>query len=350
MIAVATACLLTGCSTTRDGAPRTHLVSFDRFEPFERTQREDEIVLLSPRVPFASWNELIVSWNAACPPGTALKAEACAFHGSSSTRFYTMALWSAEAGRGRTSVRGERDRDAFVDTDTLICRHMMNAAQVRLTLHGTNGVFPRLKLLTLSFLNSKVPARTLEPNRRSWGKILDVPERSQLGHPGASGWCSPTALSMMLAYWSREIGRTELDVPVPHVAHEVYDTAYRGTGNWAFNMAYAGAFDGMCGYVTRFNDFREVEDCVAAGIPVALSVSFDLLNGKTEDQNSGHLIVVAGFTEKGDVVVNDPWPNPKKENRVRKIFPRERVMAAWQRSKQAVYVVFPEGRTVPYSF
>ena len=86
----------------------------------------------------------------------------------------------------------------------------------------------------------------------------------------------------------------------------------------------------------------EVEDLIAAGLPVALSVSSDLLNGKPKDQGNGHLIVVVGFTDSGDVVVNDPWPNAKKENSLRKVFPRGRVIKAWQRSKQTVYVIGPE--------
>ena len=136
-------------------------------------------------------------------------------------------------------------------------------------------------------------------------------------------------------------------MPVPDVAREVFDQAYAGTGNWIFNMAYAGGFDRMHACATRFDDLREVEDCIAAGIPVALSVSFDLLNGKNADMNNGHLIVAVGFTKTGDVVVNDPWPNPKKENTVRKIFPRVQVIKAWQRSKQTVYLIFPDSVRVP---
>ena len=61
-------------------------------------------------------------------------------------------------------------------------------------------------------------------------------------------------------------------------------------------------------------------------------------------------MVVTGFTEDGDVVVNDPWPNPKKENSVRKIFPRAQVINAWQRSKQTVYLVFPDSARVRSDF
>jgi hypothetical protein len=53
---------------------------------------------------------------------------------------------------------------------------------------------------------------------------------------------------------------------------------------------------------------------------------------------------VAGFTENGEIVLNDPWPNPKGENRVRKIVPRDRVIRAWQRSNQTVYLIHPENK------
>jgi uncharacterized protein YvpB len=345
---LAVAFVLAGCSTPRE-AVRTQFRSFNYFEGFQRTQQGSETVLLSPRLDVQRWDELIVSWNADCPPGTALKIEACAFGTERTTRFYEIARWSAEPGKNRTSIAKEADADAAVDIDTLVCKRLMNAAQLRLTLSGTNGVLPQLKFIAASFLNSTAPKSPRESNRHAWGKTLDVPQRSQLGYPGGNGWCSPTCVSMLLAYWSRQLNRPELDVPVPEVAQCVRDTAYRGAGNWAFNMAYAGSFDGMRAYATRFNNLKEVEDCIAKGFPVALSVSFDLLNGKEADQNNGHLIVVVGFTEAGDVVVNDPWPNPKRENSVRKTFLRERVIAAWQRSKQTVYVIAPEQAHVPQS-
>ena len=347
-IGTAAALMLASCSTPTLPPPRTQWRSFDHFENFQRTPHGDDVVLLSPRLAAQPWRELVVSWNAHCPPGSSLQLEVRAFDGTNATRFYTLAHWSAEAGPRRTSPRQESDADATVDTDTLLCRRVMSGAQVRLTLNGAKEAWPELKLVTFSFLNSSVPPVAREPNRRAWGVTLDVPQRSQLGWPGGSGWCSPTSVSMLLAHWSRQLHRAELDVPVPEVAREVFDKNYRGTGNWIFNMAYAGSFDRMRACCTRFDDLRAVEDCIVAGIPVALSVSFDLLNGKNADMNNGHLIVAVGFTATGDVVVNDPWPNPKKENSVRKIFPREQVIRAWQRSKQTVYLIFSESVRLPW--
>ena len=346
-IALVATLVLTSCSSPTPRATRTQLRSFDHFENFERTKKGDDVVLLSPRLVVLPWDELFVSWNANCPPGSTLKIEARAFDGTNTTRFYPIARWSAQPGPQRTSLRNEADAAAAVDTDTLICRRKMNGAQVRLTLRGAKGELPELKLITFSFLNSSAPFAAREPNRRAWGTTLDVPQRSQLGWPGASGWCSPASLSMILAWWSQRLHRAELDVPVPEVAREVFDPAYGGTGNWNFNMAYAGSFEHVRACAARFDDLRQVEDCIAAGIPVALSVSFDLLNGKNADMNNGHLIVAVGFTETGDVVVNDPWPNPKRENSVRKIFPRAQVISAWQRSKQTVYLVTPDSARAP---
>src|SRR5204862_5252785 len=123
------------------------------------------------------------------------QVEVRAFEGERATRFYTMAHWSAEAGPGRTSVRQEHDAAARMDTDTLQCRRRMDGAQVRITLHGAAEGTPQLKLLTLAFLDSTLAPAPRPANRSAWGRTLEVPERSQLGHAGASGWCSPTSLS-----------------------------------------------------------------------------------------------------------------------------------------------------------
>ncbi len=339
--------MLTSCSTPLPEIHRTQLRSFDHFETFERRQEGDNLVLLSPRLEVAPWNELIVSWNAYCPPGTALKVEAGAFNGTNATHFYEIARWSSEAGPGRTSSRDQSDAQAAVETDTVVYKQLQTGAQVRLTLSGQKDALPQLKLITFSFLNNSVPLSPRQPNRKAWGTTWDVPQRSQLGWSNARGWCSPTSISMILAWWAQQRQRPELDLPVPDVARNVYDEAYGGTGNWIFNTAFAGSFEGLRAYVTRVDDLRQVEDCVASGVPVALSVSFDLLNGKEADMNNGHLIVVVGFTESGDVVVNDPWPNPKRENSVRKVFPREQVIRAWQRSRQTIYLVVPNDVSLP---
>lgn len=129
---------------------------------------------------------------------------------------------------------------------------------------------------------------------------------------------------------------------MPKVAAGVTDHGFKfPTGNWSFNVAFAGSLEGMRAYVTRLASLAELEDWVAAGIPVIISARYDLLqNGRTPDLN-GHLTVVRGFTTNGDLIINDPWSDLKKES-VRHIYKRENVRRAWATSHNTVYLVYPE--------
>jgi hypothetical protein len=115
----------------------------------------------------------------------------------------------------------------------------------------------------------------------------------------------------------------------------------KATGNWPFNTAYAGSLNGMRAYVTRFSDIPELEDWIAAGIPVVISARYDLLQDRRAEDLNGHLTVCRGFTENGDLVINDPWTNLKVES-VRHIYKRENVRRAWATSHNTVYLVYPE--------
>ena len=73
----------------------------------------------------------------------------------------------------------------------------------------------------------------------------------------------------------------------PEVAAGVSDHGFKFlTGNWTFNTAFAGTLPGMRAYVI-FSDISELEDWIAAGIPVHhLGARYDLLrDGRTDDFN-----------------------------------------------------------------
>ena len=154
--------------------------------------------------------------------------------------------------------------------------------------------------------------------------------------------CSPTAVSMVMAYWARQLRRPELDRDVPAIANAIYDPNWPGTGNWPFNTAYAGSFQGIRAYVTRLSDLSEVEDWVAAGIPVVLSVCADRLHRRGPGPN-GHLIVCVGITGTGDPVVNDPGVAVN----IRRVYPRKDLIYAWAHSRNAVYLIYPEDSDIP---
>lgn len=328
----------------------SHFTGLDDFSQFtSSTNADGETVLLSPEIPAGmDWNELIVSWNAAAPDGTFLKIEASAQLPDHATKFYTLGLWSPDNKIfPRTSVNGQRDADGTVKTDTLVLKKPANAAQIRVTLGGTNSALPTLKFLGLSFSDTKITPPVRLTDRAAWGKIIPTPERSQFGYPQEKGWCSPTSTSMALARWADVLHRPEMNLTVPDVAAKVYDGGFDGTGNWPFNTALAGSFSGMRAYVTRFNDMKELEDWITNGIPVILSTRWDLLRAGRTDTGSGHLIVCIGFTKDGDVVINDPATRLNKGDSVRHIYLRADVIKSWATSYNTVYLIYPVGAKLP---
>ena len=321
-------------------------IPFDSLSSFKLSpaSRSDETVLTSPIIQSRiSWDELIVSWNAGMPADAALQVEVSAVYPGHSTKFYSLGLWSADLSKHpRESVPGQKDADGDVLTDTLVLKNPAEQFQIRVTLQGDKSSKPAVKFLGVSLLNSKSRAEPLPSNRTVWGKIIPVPERSQMAYKDGSKLCSPTAVSMLLAYWADRLRRPDLDHDVPEIARAVDDPNWPGTGNWSFNMAYAGSFSGMRAYVTRLTDVSELEDWIAHDIPVGLSVCYNRLRGKSREP-SGHVVVLCGFTETGDAVINDPGTRKN----VRKTFPRANLIDAWSYSRNTVYLIYPENLQPP---
>ena len=317
---------------------------------FTRSQnRRGEAVLLSPEIkPAREWNQLVLSWNVTAAPGTFLLVEARASRPSHTTKFFSWGRWSPDDKTfPRGSVRDQKDEDGDVRADTLALNQPAQAVQIRLTLGGTNNLLPALKFLGVSFCNTTVTPKVLSPNQNAWGKIIPVVERSQQSYPGGRGWCSPASLSMVLARWGTESNRADWNLDAPAVAAGVADHEFKfATGNWSFNTAFAGSLDGMRACVTRFSDLSELEDWIAAGIPVIISARWDLLQDGRPDDFNGHLTVCRGFTENGDLVINDPWTDIKVES-VRHIYKRGNVIRAWATSHNTVYLVYPENAKLP---
>lgn len=327
------------------------LIGFDQAADWSRsTDAEGREVLVSPRIETAAaWNELIVSWNVEPAAGAGVVVEAVieAEASEPSSRSYQLGAWSLDGAQPvvRSSVRGQRDAFGEVKTDTLVLRESVRAFRLRLTLVGELARHPdRLRLVTVSLCDAHRAATPRPPRREVWGRTLDVPERSQVAYPGGRGWCSPTSVSMLLAWWAGELNRPELDHDVPEVAEGVFDPAWPGTGNWPFNMAYAGATPGLRACAARLPDLRAVEDLVAAGIPVVLSVNAPALRGKPVTPDGGHLVICVGFTAEGDLVVNDPWARLEEGQRVRRVYPREYVERAWDHAHRLAYLIAPAER------
>lgn len=319
---------------------------FASFGSFASTtgSNANVLILTSPEIQTRlRWDELIASWNVDMKPRAGFTVEVRAIYAARPTKWFNLGLWSADpTQQPRQSVKQQKDADGDVDTDTLRLNEPAERVQVRVTLDSGGGKRPKLKFLSLSVLDSKATPEPLPPNRRAWGKTLDVLERSQMDYENGDVLCSPTTVSMLLAYWGQQLKRPGLDVDVPAVVQGVYDPTWGGTGNWVFNTAYAGSFRWMRAYTTRLSDVSELESFIAQGIPVGLSVCYNRLRGSSREP-SGHLVVCVGFTKTGDVIINDPGTSKN----VRKVFPRANLIDAWAYSKNAVYLIYPVNTPLP---
>ena len=337
---------LTATTAPAFDARGAQFIGFRSFSTFEQSPgaRAGEIVLTSPKIVASiNWDELIVSWNAETPDRAYLKVEARATYPAGPTKYYTMGLWSVNTNRyPRESVVNQKDDDGDVATDTLILKRPCHGLQVRLTLGGDQDQKPKLKFLGLQLTDTTVTPSALPSNPAALGKTLPVPQRSQMVYPNGGVLCSPTIVSMIMAYWSRQLNRPELDHAVPDIANAIYDAKWKGTGNWPFNTAYAGSFRGIRAYVSRLSDLAEVEDWIAVGIPVGFSVCYDRLHHRGPGPN-GHLLVCVGFTESGDPIVNDSGTSTN----VRRVYPRKDLVYAWAYSRNTVYLIYPEDHEVP---
>lgn len=331
-----------GVSKDHRGA---RFIGFARFDRFQREEKPGEIILTSPPIELGiPADEIVVSWNADLPGGAVLRAEARAIYPDHETKLYNLGMWSDDRAGPRESLNGQRDVDGDVKTDTLVLARPAERIQIRISLAYVSDL-RCLKLVGISALDSKAKPPDQPPNRTAWGKILKVPERSQLGSWSEKGWCSPTSTSMVLSYWAARLHRPEMDFKLPDLAARVFDKTYNGCGNWPFNTAIAGEFAGMRGYVTRFTDIAELEDWIAAGIPVVVSVSYRLLHGKGKSDD--HVAVCVGFTRNGEPVINDPWADLTKGDRVQQVCTRENLKKAWAVSKNTVYLIYPESKRPP---
>ena len=309
-------------------------------------------MLLGPQQPApAPFTEVIPSWSAETPAGSWIEVQLRARRAGRWTRFYQLARWdNLREGSARRSFDVQADDDGRVATDTLVLAGPADLIQPRLLLHATAGAQPALAALHLA-LSARDAARA--PHARPPACELPVPLRSQMAYPNGSGWCSPTAITMLLAYWHLRTGDQRLAPFMDHsaipalVAPQVYDPAYDGCGNWAFNTAFA-ASQGLTAYVTRLDGLDQIAPWVRAGVPLIISVAWKpgALNNAAVPSSNGHLLVVIGFDEHGHVITADPAG--ADERAVRRIYDAAQLEAAWQDNSQgAAYLIHPSDWPTP---
>ena len=294
--------------------------------------------------PGFAWDEAVPSWNVA--RNSSWTVELRAIGAGQPETWYPLGHWCSDTNHGsRTSWTGGSFPGGKVLTDTLRVEQPAEGVQVRLTGRAATRATD-FRLFTVSLTDSRADGTELEAFRPAWGRSLAVPAFSQADYPeGINSWCSPTSVTMLMAWWLGQAGQVDATPGVRETAHGVFDPGWPGTGNWAFNMAYVGQFPGLRSAVARLADLPDLERWIHAGFPVAASVSYGLLKGGSAAQpGDGHLVVVRGFTAEGNVLVHDPGV---RLSRVAREIPRDDFRAAWRHSRNTTYLVWPEDRSLP---
>ncbi|MBV8074070.1 MAG: peptidase C39 family protein [Candidatus Eremiobacteraeota bacterium] len=253
----------------------------------------------------------VLSWNTTASDGSL--AFRIRYADESWSELLPYVRWSNAL---RISLGGSDER-ARIEVDELLTTEPFTALEVH-----SNATLEALALAT-------------PPKRGADGEVLapielNVPKLSQyVGDPGR-GWCSPASLAMLLQAQG-------IQVTVGEAARATFDDAYHGTGNWAFNVAYASRF-GLRAFVAYLKDLAHARRFLAAGVPLALSFSWR--EGELEDPplpaSDGHVAVLRGFDAHGDPVLNDP-----AQPQIRVVYKRAAFERLWLEHGGVAYVIAP---------
>ncbi len=321
---------------------------------FDRAPTSDELSswYVSPPLRSAGgFEQLLLSWNIDCPPESGACFELRVRE--SDEHDWTPWLYVGDWGSAVPAATAVEPEDgshlvtsdgpklvavdgARVDIDFFTSERTWSAAQfrVRATASGdqlNRSVIVRRVALCFSRRTDE-PAPSFVPPAEAIRR-LDVPFRSQkTERSGIAGRiCSPTSVAMALGYRG-------LEVDTLAAAERIFDSAHDIYGNWT--RAIQGAYSfGAPGYLARFSDWNEVARHIAEGTPLVISIAAKEgeLDGAPYAKTAGHLLVLCGFDEKGDVRVNDPAASTPQAGQL--VYRRDQLERVWMARGGTSYVI-----------
>ncbi|MCB9849479.1 MAG: DUF1460 domain-containing protein [Phycisphaerales bacterium] len=269
------------------------------------------------------FNQALLSWNIDAPPHVGYSVEARVGR----QRDDSWTDWLRIADRGTLQpqpVAGTASGAMYIDTDYLWSEERYDRLQYR--VRAVCGPIPnspatayaklRIARVDVTFTDTSdlltslpAPSAPASPPEERWQRRLPVPFRSQKAEREAirGKICSPTSVSMVLAYRG-------VDRPTEEIAETIYDHTNGIYGNWPRAVQEAYSY-GVPGYLDRFADWSRVEALIAQDQPLIISIEAKdgELPGAPYKSTEGHLLVLVGFDQDGNVLVNDPAsPTPEQ--------------------------------------
>jgi hypothetical protein len=287
-----------------------------------RPGKDRAIVVESPVIIRPAFNDAILSWNLDVAPGAGawFEVRAAAVGTDDWTPWLFMSEWGAVGPEGEPVTRCDTAR---VDVDIFRSKRQFDRLHFRVHAAGTGEVVIRRMHLTTTLRNAGPTLSDLEGRAPTTRRTLSVPFRTQRIEDAslAGRICSPTSLSMVMAFHGADRPLLDVVASVRDARHDIY-------GNWPRNVQ-AAAEAGFVGEVVRMGTWAEAEACIARGEPVV--ASFWCEPGQLPEapypKTDGHLIVITGFTRSGDVVVNDPAAATEAAGR--RVYSRANMTRVW---------------------
>ncbi|MDE2489488.1 MAG: C39 family peptidase [Elusimicrobia bacterium] len=280
----------------------------------------------------APFDDVVGSFAADVPAGGEIELSVKVRQDGAWTGWYVLGTETAD---GWASAPKVDDASATLDVDELKLKSPATAVRFRLRFKAARAPVV-LRQAALALSNGDAPAGPPAFEPGPWVRELDVAPRSQLDAESKykHDLCSPTSLAMTLAFWGRRRATEAVALAVRDRTSELF-------GNWPANAAYAASL-GLDARVARLNSLDDLQDQVAAGRPVPVSVTFGPgeLPGAPIEKTAGHLMVVVGFTKDGDVIVRDP---AARDGGVRRVYARAAFHRVWRVNKRGLaYLIGPD--------
>ena len=275
------------------------------------------------------FNELIISASAIIKSGNSISVSAqIKTKNGAWSKWYSFGDFTADG--ESLSLNPQEDALGKVAVDILKLKKPCAYFRYKINLESFNSFRPILKQVSSVYTNTKKTydeKSALKKSPQFKSLYINVPKLSQMAmqFKYSKDICSPVSLSMVMNYYGLK------EKPLKTVA-AVYDKKQKIYGNWLFNTQYAST-KLFYARIKRFNNMREAENYIANGIPIIASLTF--APGKLKKApikfSNGHLVVIKGFTWKGDVIVNDPAAATDKKVGI--VYNRKEFARAWLKNK-----------------
>lgn len=277
------------------------------------------------KIPFV-FDRLVLSVSAKLDKKAALLLQASVKTADGWSPFYKLSYISQEY---KKSFLEQKDTFAHTAIDELLIKKGASAFKYKITILGK----AKIDLISVSVCkkgakyDSVLAQDTLELKNFE----LDIKPLSQKEFEDKklrNIICSATSVAMVLDYFGKLTS-------LKSVCTGVKDEQAGIFGNWPLNIAYASQ-QGLKGAVVHCASLAQAEGEILQARPLIVSIAFKnkALKNSPQTQTDGHLVVIAGFDEKGNPIVYDPAAPSAKT--VRRVYDRKQFAAAWLKNKKGL--------------